>query len=432
MTPPAVPSTVDVEPTPMSPPTRKSRPTPRRRRVVTLIYWVAVLTLVGVNVWIYLRDAREVPATAIIEGWIRQGRYEDAHAELAERLRRHPHDVEAMVLDARALAGKGEYLACADRLHATPDWWPAKRELLLREGEAYLELGLAVKAEKAWLAAVKDDPLHPLPPNLLADAVISSMLNIYTIEERFEDAHNMIWEAYKQSPGPDRARLLEMRIHGELERPAPAATLPRLRQFVSADPDDWEAARALARAEYSAGNYAFAATLLAERLKERPDEPRLWHDWLWLLHQSGDKAELLAAAESAPAAAESLADVWNYRGQARLNRGEFDAAGDAFRRAIEIEPNTPEYHYRLAMLARRLGRTAEAAEHAAIRKRLDESRAKLRTTFGEYESALLDAPGAPKLENVVLDLANICRDLGFKRTAAAWLSLKPNDFRAGR
>ena len=70
---------------------------------------------------------------------------------LREHLRRSPHDGEARMMLARALAGRGDLLGCARQLHEVPFWSPRKAEALFREGQSYLKIDRAKDAEDAWL-----------------------------------------------------------------------------------------------------------------------------------------------------------------------------------------------------------------------------------------------------------------------------------------
>ena len=52
-----------------------------------------------------------------------------------------------------------------------------------------------------------------------------------------------------------------MRVRSELERVAPDETIKKLERYVAADPTDWEALRALAKAASALGRPAEAAAI---------------------------------------------------------------------------------------------------------------------------------------------------------------------------
>ena len=71
------------------------------------------------------------------------------------------------MLLARTLAAQGDMWGCALQLREIPFWWPTKAEVLFHEGQAYLMADRAKDAETCWLAVVKDNPLHPSPPDIM-------------------------------------------------------------------------------------------------------------------------------------------------------------------------------------------------------------------------------------------------------------------------
>ncbi len=177
---------------------RPRSPSPGRRNgslVWKLVGVCLLASLSGFNAWWYWRDTRPLPALKTISDWISQERYLEAEPALREHLRRSPHDGEARMMLARALAGRGDLPACASQLHQVPYWSPRKTEALYREGQSYFEIDRAKDAEAAWLELIKDDPLHPLAPEILHDAC-QALLKLYAIEDRWEDAYPVMWTAY--------------------------------------------------------------------------------------------------------------------------------------------------------------------------------------------------------------------------------------------
>ncbi len=60
----------------------------------------------------------------------------------------------------------------------------------------------AKDAEHAWLEVIKDDPLHPVSPDIFHDAC-QELLKLYAIEDRWEDAYPVIWTAYDRAPASE-------------------------------------------------------------------------------------------------------------------------------------------------------------------------------------------------------------------------------------
>ena len=216
-----------------------------RRRLPwpALMAMLLCVALIGFNTWWYWRDARPAPDIKTIEALMSREQYIQAESALRERLRRSRHDGEARLLLARTLAARGDTQGCALQLREIPYWWPTKAEALFHEGHAYLMADRAKNAETCWLAVIRDDPLHPSPPDI-TQAASHQLLGLYATEYRPDDAAEVIWETYERSSPADHLALLGMRVKSELERLAPEATIGRLQHYVAADRTDWEALRA--------------------------------------------------------------------------------------------------------------------------------------------------------------------------------------------
>jgi tetratricopeptide (TPR) repeat protein len=384
---------------------------------------VGICLLVGLsafNAWWYWRDARALPDANTISDWMRREQYPRAESALWEQLRRSPHDGETRMMLARVLAARGDVLGCARQLHEVPYWWPHKALALYREGQSYIMFDRARDAEAAWLDLIKDDPLHPVSPDVFHDAC-RELLKLYAIEDRWEDAYPIMWTAYDRAAPVDRPVLLAMRMRPELERITPKESIALLKRYVSAAADDWEAMRALARAELALGLHADAAHHFQSCLEARPDDVRAWRDYLAMLLEQGDLDAYLVLLEKAHRSAESEPETWMYRGVAREKAGDWQAAAEHFRKAIELNPTAPKYYYRLAMAEERLGLREQAAAHRGRTKELNEARSQLPAAYTAYFAALnANQSHTPDLAAACKHLAVICDTLGWARAAQAW------------
>jgi tetratricopeptide (TPR) repeat protein len=395
----------------------------RRGSLVWRLVGACVIAIVsGFNVWCYWRDTRTLPHLNTVSNWIRHEQYFQAETVLREHLRRSPHDGEARMMLARALAGRNDLLGCARQLHQVPFWWPRKAEALLREGQSYLKIDRARDAEAVWLSAIRDDPLHPISPDLFHDICLE-LLKLYAVEDRWEDAYPVMWTAYDRASPAEYPVLLAMRIRPELERVAPAESIEILRRYVAAAADDWEALRALARAEKALGNPDEAARLFQECLKGNPDNVRAWRDNLAMFLENGDQGAFLALLEAPPKSAETEPETWLFRAIASESKQDLQTAAKYFRKAIELNPFVSKYYYRLAMVEQRLGLHEEARAHRARTKEMNEARAQLGTAYSDYFVARDGADGGAKMAAVCRQLASICDTLGWSRAAQAWSRL---------
>ena len=199
-----------------------------------------ILGGIASGAWWYWRATRPLADLRTIEIWIGNRQYGPARKELREHLRLAPHDGAARMMLARVLAAGGDLAGCTRELHQVPSWWPQKAEALYREGQAYLLLNRARDAEAALLAVIDADPPHPADPAVFHDAS-QELLSLYATEDRWDNAHVILWKVYDRATPAYRPTVLAMRIQSELERIAPTESVKLLKRYVAADPADWEA-----------------------------------------------------------------------------------------------------------------------------------------------------------------------------------------------
>jgi thioredoxin-like negative regulator of GroEL len=394
-----------------------------RRAWLTLAVWLLGVGLIGFNCWWYWRDTRAVADVGTIDSWMGREDYARAEPALRERLRRSPHDGNLRTMLAKVLAARGDLAGCAVELRRVPSWWPTRAEALYREGQAWLKIDRAKDAEAAWLAVVEDDPLHPKPPDIVHDASLE-LIKLYAAEDRWEDVHVVLWGAYENASPADHMALLYMRVRSELERIAPHETIGRLERYVAADPTDWQALRALAKAELALGRRAEADKHFRACLKGDPGNARAWSDYLGMLHESGELDAWAAVLAEVPPAAETEAEIWRFRGLLKERAGDWAGAAADYRRALERNPYGTAYHYRLAMAEERLGHRDVAAEHRKKSDKLREARAQLLPAFTDVIDAQEGRnPDGPGLPASIRRLASVCETLGWSRLAEAWNKL---------
>ena len=308
-------------------------PRPRRGRGAGLLRvlgatgaWGLIAGLVGFNAWWYWRDTRPLPDTRTIDAWIeprglRAGRI-GLEGTAPPRAARRPcaDDARPGAGRSRRPAGLRPRTGAGSVLVAPAGRGPAPR------GPGVICRPTAARdAESAFLAILDDDPLHPPDPGVYHDAG-QELLKIYAIEDRWEDAYAVIWKAYDHAAPPDRPLMLTMRIRCELERVAPTETLKVLRRYVAADPADFEARRAMARAELAVGQRSEALRDMEACLSGRPDDPRAWRDYLTMLQSLGEQDAFNAAMDRLPRSAESEPEIWMFRGQIKERNGDWPGA----------------------------------------------------------------------------------------------------------
>ncbi|MGO9470903.1 MAG: tetratricopeptide repeat protein [Isosphaeraceae bacterium] len=414
----AIPAKRPLEP-PIKAPTRQSR-----LPWLQLVGIPLALGLLGFNAWWYHRETRPLPDIATISRFMSRDQYAQAEPALLEHLRRSPHDGGARMMLARVYAARNDLLSCARQLHEVPYWWPQKWEALYREGQSYLMIDRARDAEHAWLEVIKDDPLHPVSPEVFHDAC-QELLKLYATQDRWEDAYPVIWTAYDRAPAPEKLTWLIMRMRAELERVAPKESVAQLRRYAAAAPDDWESLLALARAELALGDRASAERHFKACLQGRPDDLRAWRDYLAALLEAGELEPFLELLGTPPPAAESEPDIWFFRGVASEKAGDWKTAAAHFSKAIELNPFLAKAYYRRAVAEERLGLRDQAIIHRRKSKEINEARGQFPAAYSGYLTSFDSGGSAPA--TAARRIATICETLGWARAAAAWnrLAMSP-------
>lgn len=391
-------------------------------RLARTAFWVLALSLIGLNGWLAW-DQRPLPELSTVEDWIRHDDFRRAKGALDARLQRSPHDGEARIMLARALAGQNDYAGAARQLHEVPFWWPKKAEAVFQEGRFAMAAGRAKQAEAAWKICVANDPLHPTPPRFFTESV-QELVQLYNLEERKSEARELLWWAYQQTEPSHHGTILIMSLWVDMYKNDPPQAVSRLRRFVAAAPDDWEAQRALAHNLVSLNQFDEAERVIQACLQALPDDARIWAEWLILLNRRGDRGGLARALAQLPPQADRNPEIWKMRGLYRERTGDPAGAAAAYRQAVELEPTDEDAFYRLAILEPRLGQREQAAAHLARYKQLHEARAHLRESYDAYlDESKQPQVGAGSLGRITSRLAELCDAIGWTREAGAWRGL---------
>lgn len=381
------------------------------------------LALLITAAWHLVRELRPIAELGTIEQWAARGELERAHTELKRLLDRSPRHGDARRTLARVLAQQKDMRGCAEQLALVPIWWPGKRADLFMEGQAWMGLNLARRAERAWLACVQDDPLHPLAPEFLNGAA-KSLVTLYLLEWRIEAARAVLKQAQAQAAPAELPAILATRMRTEVDRIEPREAAQTLSQYVQADRDDWDARLALARAENSAGNLDRANRLILECLDQRPHEVRAWSTWAAMLQERNDPAALAHMIQSVPPAvlASDDSNLQQARGVVLEAENRLEEAFDALRIAARGNPYDPEAHFRLARVAQRLGQH-DVAETARARYR--ELRARYQSISPLIEQLQEAGRNRTIDTNATYEqLAEVSEHLGWVDLARDWRALK--------
>ena len=139
--------------------------------------------------------------------------------------------------------------------------------------------------------------------------------------------------------------------------------------------------------------------------------------------------ELEQAVRRLPSSTEASANCWKYRAVVASQRGEFDAAVAAIRRALELAPYQADLHHRATQILMRVGRSDEAQQHATRHRELQPALDDLNKAFKAYQQDWLDQP--TQRSRLAATFGQACERLGEREDAVGWyqigLSEQPGD-----
>jgi len=313
---------------------------------------------------------------------------------------------------AEAAAKRGDFAASYPLWREYNAGPRASSETWLSQARAALALGHAAEGLRALERAAEIGPSDPEPWLL--------QLEILRVEDRPVEAMRIGWAAYDAVPPPSRRnvlRALTLALLADTPEPLARSTLQR---WVSEDSSDLEARVALLRriaANPRDGDPPRTARIenLEELLKRHPESVATRDALLHELADAGVSDRAAAVLEAWP---KRDRDARYDRIDGRLSL-DFDRrpehAAEALKRALIDLPHDWKIHYRLARALSSLGKPDEARREAdrvsSLREILDPERLTKR----------LDADlAALHTRQALVDLADLCRTVGFDRLADAW------------
>lgn len=387
--------------------------------------WVVTIGGALASIWGMTRSAPELaPAIASYEA----GRLEEAEERLRDYLKARPRDPIARLLLARSLL-HGEQprpREALDAIGGIGDVEPAMRaEILLVEGEALAQLQRLDEAEAAWLRALEVDPE--------VAEVGWHLLSIYYIQGRRDEAQRLALRLYLIEPDPDdRVNYLVELARWDVEPPAPGSILAIFEPIVSENPSDRRSSAALGLALISEGRIDEGLSHLRRVADANPDDPSILDPLLEGLAAAGLTDELAEALGRLPEALRDDPRFARYRGRVAQGRGDWEAAIEAYRRALDDSPGDLEISYRLQQILRLADRPAEAEALAEFVASADEAEEQLRALYLEV-AARSDLGSRPNPE-LYRRFAELRMRMGRRDEALAWyrlvLEAEPNDAEA--
>ena len=186
--------------------------------------------------------------------------------------------------------------------------------------------------------------------------IMERLAEIYAKTQRIREAVAEAQEVLKIDANNIAARRLLARIYvrmlgdtssGDIQKDTLAKAVEQFNAILKIDPKDTSSALWLSRLYRLENQHADAEKILSEVLRRDPGNGQALEQLSQLLIDQGrsqDAIDLLSQA----AGSSSSPDVYDLLGDAYAQNKEFAKAEDAYRHAIELDPDDPGHHHGLA------------------------------------------------------------------------------------
>ena len=309
---------------------------------------------------------------------------------------------------ARVLAGVG-----AD----DPSFADARAQL----GELALSLGDAPRAEVAFRQAAEADPEAVAPRGRL--------IYLLGLQLRTAEARDVLRQIYEATG--DARVLVDLVLDAAKSEVDVRGIPPEIDRFLAGSPEDPFLRRAAGLAMHWRGESSEALPHLEAAASGLADDPIGRLALAECRAQLGLPVDLPEAMGTIPAPPADASRWWAFLGQLQQAEGGVEDALASYRRAVELNPESPEAHHRLSQALAASGDDASAADHASRAEGLRQRWVALRRTFTDLRSRGF-APDA----GLFAELGDRCRDASLIAEARSWyqqaIGLDPDSPSAGR
>ena len=396
-----------------------------RRTLGLLVATPLVVAAILAGFWATVRPS---PSLAEAAALAEAKRFDEAEAIVDALLRDDPTRSDARMLAAQLLLDRPSAqgnesqpadpklaLLALDHLsHVKPTDPYLTMLAALNRGKAEYRLGRLDEAEKAWLEVIAIDPNFPEAGWFL--------LETYYLQGRLGEAKRLALRLHQVETDPhDRVQYLLELVRQDAQPTAPASIVALFEKIVSQSPDDPRANISLGTALIHAGQTDKGLDRLRQTVKAQPARAEAWDAWLTGLDDAGQVETLESVIQKLPEPIASSPAMAKHKGRVAQEQGDWKAAAEAYRKALDAEPHDHRVEYRLARALRNAGAIEKAepleAKHNGYTLALQEVRPL-------YEAANADKTlGTRPRPDLYLKLADNRARMGLDEEAEAWTRL---------
>lgn len=334
------------------------------------------------------------------------GRSAEVDALLERWILIHPDDDKARMMLARNRLRQQRKSAVAEVLRPIPETssaWPEAQSIL---GELAIAEHRAALAEQIF-RQLADHSSKALEPR-------QRLFYLLSLQQRTAEARAVLWEMYHIRDDP--RILLDLVLELLTDQEDVRGLAPEIEQFLATAPSDPFLRRAWGMGLLHQGRASEALPHLeaAARLLENDPVGRFALAECRIL--VGRPIEIEDVFGSVPDRPSDAAQWWLFRGRIEETTGFLERAVSSFERAVALQPEGREAHFRIGRALQRLSRSEAARIHLDHASRIDQ---RIKAVRREHQA--LRKAGLPKDAALYERLGDLCEELGMVAEARAWL-----------
>ena len=237
---------------------------------------------------------------------------------------------------------------------------------------------------------------------------------LFSLQQRTAEARSVLWQMYHIRDDPHI--LLDLVLEMLTDQEDVRGLAPELEQFLATTPDDPFLRRAWGMGLLHQGRAPEALAHLeaaASLLENDPIGRFSLAECRILLGQPVEIEEVFGSIPERPSEA---AQWWLFRGRIEETTGFLERSVSSFERAVALQPDGREAHFRLGQALQRLSRSEAARAQLDQASRIDQ---RIKAVRREHQA--LRKAGLPRDAALYERLGDLCGEVGMVAESRAWL-----------
>ncbi len=371
-----------------------------------VLFGVLVFVAIAVLLVARLALSEGSPKWEDIQRAVSGGRWGEVDAGLARWIAVHTDDARARMMLAKVRLRQNRRDGVGEVLTPIPETSPMWMEAQGVLGELAIADRRAADAERIFSRVVERDSRAVEPRQRL--------VYLLSLQQRTAEARAVLWQMYQIRDDP--RILVDLVLEVLLDRQDVRGLAPELSEFAARTPEDPFLRRAWGMDLLYQGRAGEALPHLESAAGSLVNDPIGRFALAECRILLGKPIEIERILGEIPEQPNDAAQWWLLRGRIEETSGLLTPAVASFERAVALQPDVREPHFRLGQLLKRLGRSEPARMHLERAEGIDQ---RIKTIRREHQA--LRKTGVPSDARLFERLGQLCGDAGMVAESRAWL-----------